>query len=193
MAYREVFAVRFDACVALTGENASKTIGDPMTKLLAASLPILGLILASSPASAKVTTVSGNACTPTNDSINCATPGQWGMGNACSSQAITVFCPLTVSVPTGGSVGLNDITFWAFDRSSDNVSCDFHMTDESGTDIFTPSTASTNVNRAAVEAESFSLGGINANGSTMWASCHIPASTSSGFSHLVTFKITTND
>jgi len=166
-----------------------------MNKLLAAALPILGLVLASAPASARVTTISGNACTPTNDSVNCATPGQWGMGNACNNAAVTVVCPLTLSVPTGGSVPLTDITFWAFDRSgTDDVYCDLHMTDTSGNDISTFNRTSTNGgNRAAVYPESISIGFVSTNGSPMFASCHIPASTSSGFSHLVTFKVTTND
>jgi hypothetical protein len=165
-----------------------------MNKLLAAALPILGLALASSPAFARVTTFSGNGCTPTNDSINCATPGQWGMGNACST-AVTVVCPLTLAVPVGGSVPLTDITFWAFDRSgTDDVYCDIHMTDTSGSDVFTFNRASTNGgNRAAVYSESVSFSPVSTNGSPMFATCHIPGSTSSGFSHLVTIKVTTND
>jgi hypothetical protein len=165
-----------------------------MKKLLAAALPIICLALVSSPASARVVAVSGNACTPANTDVNCAAPGQWGMGNACSDP-ITVVCPLSLSTPTGGSVPVSGITFWAFDRHTQaDVSCTFHMTDESGTDAFTPSVAATSGFGTAVIPKSFSFSAFSANGSPMWASCTIPGFDSAhGYSHLVTFKVTTSD
>lgn len=165
-----------------------------MKKLLAAALPIIGLALASSPAFARVVAVSGNACTPANTDVNCAAPGQWGIGNTCSVP-ITVVCPLSLSTPTGGSVPVSGITFSAFDRHpQDNVSCTFHMTDESGTDAFTPSVASTSGYGASVFTKSFSFSAFSANGSPMWASCTIPGfDSTNGYSHLVTFKVTTSD
>jgi hypothetical protein len=162
-----------------------------MTKLLVAALPVLCLALVSSPASAREYHFSGSGCTPTKESINCAEPGQWGMGNTCTTP-MTIFCALPLwkqgtSTPTTVNVVMS-----AFDRSSsDNVFCDIHRTDTSGNDLTTLHVTTTN-SQTGIYDVTAPLSGVPAT-DTWWASCSVPGSNVNGFSHLVTLKFTTSD
>jgi hypothetical protein len=85
------------------------------------------------------------------------------------------------------------VTMSAFDRSSgDDVSCDLHRTDHAGTDLATAPAQTTN-SQTGVYDKTFNLSSGVPAVDSWWASCNIPGMTTGGFSHLVSFKVTTSD
>ncbi len=158
------------------------------SKLLAVALLSVGITSAVSlPANAADVIYHGNFCAPNRSYVNTIERNQYGVHNTSSSSAATVQCPFYL--PFNASLRVNSVYVTVYDRNpSTNVSCTLTGVGLEGNTIWS-STKSSNGSGATHQFLSFSP--PSAFVATMNMSCSIPASTSSGVSHITTYRVIT--
>ena len=130
----------------------------------------------------------GNFCTPNRDHVNRIERNQWGVHNTSSSTTAVVQCPF--NVPFRGDLKVNNVTVAVYDRNpSADVSCTLTGVAIEGNTIWS-TTRSSSGSQAGHQFLIFQPPNSNLLG-TLNMSCSIPPSTSSGVSHVTTYRIIT--
>jgi hypothetical protein len=158
------------------------------SKLLAVAFLSVGITsVIALPANAADVMYHGNFCSPNRDFVNSIERNQWGVMNTSTSSSATVNCPFYL--PFNASLIVNSVYVTVYDRNpSTDVSCTLMGVGLEGSTIWSITKSSSG------SGATHQLLGFSPPSSfiaTMNMSCSIPASTSSGFSHVTTYRVIT--
>lgn len=158
------------------------------SKLLAVAFLSVGIASAVSlPANAADVMYHGNFCSPNRSYVNIIERNQYGVHNTSSSSSATVQCPFYL--PFNASLRVNRVEVTVYDRHPNaNVSCTLLGVTFAGNTLWTRS-ASSSGSGASHQLLIFSPPSSFTH--TMNMSCSIPAITSSGISHVTTYRVIT--
>lgn len=158
------------------------------SKLLAVAFLSVGIASAVSlPANAADVMYHGNFCSPTRSYVNSIERNQWGVMNTSTSSSATVNCPFYL--PFNASLRVNNVYVTVYDRHPNaSVSCTLMGVDLAGNTLWTRSASSTG---SGASHQFLSFSPPSSFTHTMNMSCSIPANTSSGFSHVTTYRVMT--
>lgn|GEM_PF-4997238 len=168
--------------------KCSSSTSKKMSKLLPVVLMGVGLSAAVSlPAVANDVLYHGNFCTPNKSAINTIERSQWGVYNTSNGSIATVECPF--DLPFNGSLVVNNVWATVYDRDPNaDVTCTLTGVDMAGNTLWSRTSSSSGSGEThqflSFSPSSTTLG-------TMNMICSIPPATSSGVSHVTTYRVIT--
>lgn len=164
-------------------------------KLLVAAFPV-AMALASPSANASLYLYSGVGCGATAAAQSCLERSQYGVHNTCSV-AVDVECPVDVVFPGTATTGTaTSITLQAYDRNAAanaDVSCNLERIDANGNPTFTMNIKTSGGGAGAgLQSPLVNLGSPLLIGAAWRLRCTLPGASGGWFSHVVSYKLNTN-
>ncbi len=169
-------------------EKSRFSILKKMCKQLPIALMGVGLgIAVVLPAQASDEIYHGNFCVPNQGHINRVERSKWGVHNTSTTNTASVECPF--NLPFNASLRVSSVWLTIYDRNpSQNVSCTLTGVGLDGATIWQSSNSSSGSSASSAFLSFFPPNQFIA---TMNMTCSIPSATSSGFSHISTYRVIT--
>lgn len=159
-----------------------------MSKRLPVALMGVGLgITVGLPAQASDEIYHGNFCVPNQGDITRIQRDKWGVNNTSTSNTAIVQCPF--NLPFSANVRVNTVYVAVYDRNPNvNVSCTLTGVDLEGATLWERSSSSSG---SSVSRQYLYFSPPSQFIATMNMTCTIPPVTSSGISHVTTYRVMT--